>query len=447
MSTSELTNSFGYSLITETEQQTSRVNTRQHLAKRIIFRFTFAYFVLINLPFPLNYIPFTKPLVKGYDQLWHVIVPWVGRHILHLSYDITVFTNGSGDTTFDYVQLLCCLTLAAAATLIWSLFDRRRYGYERLYQWLRIYIRFSLASTMIIYGAVKVIKIQFPDPSLDRLLQPIGDASPMGLLWTFMGASKGYTFFAGAAEILGGLLLILPRTTTLGALVSISVLINIVMLNFCYDVPVKLFSSHLLAMAVFLLAPDLKRLADLFLLNRRVEPIEFPPLFTRKWLNRGALVLQIVFVIYVVGFSFFRTYEQRRTYGDLAAKPPLYGIWSVDEFEVDGEVRPALITDETRWRRVVFNNPGMLAIQFMSDSRQRFKLYLNLAEKKLVLGKLDDPNWKADFSFTEPEQGLIRLEGALDGRRLRAKLRRTEAPQFRLTSRGFHWINEYPFNR
>jgi CheY-like chemotaxis protein len=29
----------------------------------------------------------------------------------------------------------------------------------------------------------------------------------MGLLWTFMGASSGYTIFAGTAEMLSGLLL------------------------------------------------------------------------------------------------------------------------------------------------------------------------------------------------------------------------------------------------
>ncbi len=69
---------------------------------------------------------------------------------------------------------------------------------------------------MINYGAVKVIKAQFPNPTLDRLLQPFGDASPMGLLWTFMGASESYNIFTGAGELIGGLLLTTRRTTLLG---------------------------------------------------------------------------------------------------------------------------------------------------------------------------------------------------------------------------------------
>ena len=36
---------------------------------------------------------------------------------------------------------------------------------------------------------------------------------------------------------------------------------------------------------------------------------------------------------------------------------------------------------------------------------------------------------------------------ALDGHPLRANLHRTDPAKRLLTSRGFHWINEYPFNR
>jgi hypothetical protein len=52
--------------------------------------------------------------------------------------------------------------------------------------------------------------------------------------------------------VVGGALLLFRRTTTAGALVLIAVLTNIVTLNFSCDVPVKLFSSHLLLMAVSL---------------------------------------------------------------------------------------------------------------------------------------------------------------------------------------------------
>ena len=138
--------------------------------------------------------------------------------------DATIQPNGSGDTTWNYVQVFCFLVLALAATAIWTFLDRRRADYARLDDWLRVYVRFALSLTMLLYGAIKVIPSQFPAPSLDRLVQPFGDASPMGILWTFMGASAAYTIFSGAREMLGGLLLVARRTTLLGALVSAGVL-------------------------------------------------------------------------------------------------------------------------------------------------------------------------------------------------------------------------------
>jgi len=39
------------------------------------------------------------------------------------------------------------------------------------------------------------------------MIEPLGEFSPMGLMWTFMGYSKGYNRFVGGAEMLGGILL------------------------------------------------------------------------------------------------------------------------------------------------------------------------------------------------------------------------------------------------
>jgi hypothetical protein len=433
----------------ESDTYIQEIDTRPrwHLATRIAFRFVFAYFVLYIIPFPIEYLPFTTTLIQKYTDLWQAIVPWVGKHILHLSYDITVFTNGSGDTTYNYVQVLCFLALATLATVIWSVLDRKRPSYERLYQWLKLYVRFSLATAMISYGTYKVIPIQMPAPFLTRLIEPYGDSSPMGLLWTFIGASKGFEIFTGCAEMLGGVLLIFPRTTLLGALVCLVDTTEIFILNMCYDVPVKLYSFHLLVMSVFLIAPELKRLANLFIFNRQVEAAKLIQFFKRRWLNRGILVLQILFGLYVIGSSFYQAQEQSKKYGSAAPKPPLYGIWMVDEFSVDGQIRPPLMTDTTRWQRVIFQFPGSLTIQPMGGPNQGFVLDLNMENKSLSLGKRDNSEWKAEFSFEEIDPELITLSGEMDGHKTNARLVRFDESKFLLRNRGFHWIQEYPFNR
>src|SRR5204863_6312660 len=139
--------------------------------------------------------------------------------------------------------------------------------------------------------------------------QTFGEASPMGLLWTFMGSSTSYTVFSGLAEVIGGLLLMARRTTLLGALVCIGVMVNVVMLNFSYDVPVKLYSSHLLAMAFFLLLPDLRRLTNVLVLNRPAEPAAPRPLLTEGALRRAAPFLVAVLAIAYTGYGLYGSYD------------------------------------------------------------------------------------------------------------------------------------------
>jgi uncharacterized membrane protein YphA (DoxX/SURF4 family) len=414
------------------------------LVKRVLFRFAFCYLVLYSFPFPLYYIPYVGMIGMWTFQLWNKLVPWVGQQLFGVT--ITVFPNGSGDTTFNYVQVFVFLVIAAVATLVWSLLDRRRRNYARLYEWLRVYTRFVLAVAMIGYGTAKVFPSQFPMPSFDRLMQPYGDSSPMGLLWTFMGASVAYNVFTGLGELLGGLLLVFRRTTLLGALVCIGVMANVVMLNFSYDVPVKLYSTHLLLMAVFLAAHDLRRVLNVLVLNRPAEPAEEHPLFRRRWLHWGTKVLAVLFIAYLTYTSLQFSYQGRKDWNDVA-KSPLYGLWNVEELVFDGKVRPPLVTDSTRWRRVMFTGGNRMSFQLMSDTRDRYNVAIDPKARTLAFTKRDDPVWKSTLTYVRPEPKVLVMQGTFDGHPVRARLRQGEIPTFLLTTRGFHWISERPFNR
>jgi hypothetical protein len=295
-----------------------------------------------------------------------------------------------------------------------------------------------------------VIDIQFASPTPGRLIQTYGESSPMGLLWTFMGFSTLYCFFGGASEVLGGLLLVFRRTTLLGALVCIGVLANVVMLNLSFDVPVKLFSAHLLAQALFLAAPDLRRLADFFLLNRIAKPAPEPPLIARPRLLKTAQILvPAIFIAYTV-FSLFDAYRQSKIFGDLAPKPPFYGVWNVDEMAIDGQVRPPLLTDPDRWRRMIVSYPDEIGLQSLEGAITYYGLELPPATHTFVLTPFSRSKQKPKpdrLSYRETGPGRLELEGTFKGRKIRATLHREEPSKFLLISRGFHWINERPFNR
>jgi len=253
----------------------------------IAFRFTFSCLLLFIFPFPFGSFLLSA---TRYEVVWHTIVPWIAVHILHLSAPAVTIANS--DTRYGLLRALCCVFISAVATVIWSTLDRKRRNYSTLHNWLRLYARVMLAGTLFIYGADKVIPAQMPAPGPGTLLQPLGDLSPQGLLWSFMGASYPYQIFAGAVELLAGILLLVPGMETLGALSAVAAMTNVFMLNLSYDVSVKLFSGLLLLLSVFLLLPDLRRLVNFFLLHRTAELSSRPPLFRRRALNYAAWGVQ-----------------------------------------------------------------------------------------------------------------------------------------------------------
>ena len=411
---------------------------RWHPFTRTGFRFAFVYLLLFNLPFPVNAIPYVSKVGEFYDSIWTWLVPRVARVAFHI--EVTSDFNGSGDRAFDYVFVATLLLISLVIAVIWTLFDRKRLSYPTLYRWLSVYVRFALGTTMIGYGAYKVISSQFPAPTLDRLMQPYGESSPMGLLWTFMGASEPYTMFVGFAEMTGGILLFPRKTSTLGALVSVGVLSNVVALNFSYDVPVKLYSTHLLAQAIFLLLPDARRLANFFILNRSTEQVRMEPLFRRPLWHRSALVFSSLLLLLVTGTALYQSYDQRRSF--TADRSPLYGVWQVEEFSL-GQTN---LTDGQRWRRVVFDS-GRVAVQTATDLYERFGTQFDQEKRTLTLRRRADPGWNTVLTYEQLSPEVVTLAGKLNGSEMTARLRRSEEHKFLLTDRGFHWINEVPFNR
>jgi hypothetical protein len=269
----------------------------------------------------------------------------------------------------------------------------------------------------------------------------------MGDLWYSIGASPAYEIFTGCAEVLAGILLIFPRTTVLGALLTLMDLIMVFMLNMTYDVPVKLFSFHLLLMALFLLGPDISRLFDFFLRDRTSRRSRQTPLFGRQRANHIALIAQVVFWLYLVGANIYGSWTMWFKYGEGPPRPALYGIWTVDQMSVNGQARPLLLTDDTRWHRVIFDVPERVSFQHMDEKFQGFGPAVNERDQTLTLTKDGDKNWKGRFKYERPTPNRLILDGVMDSKPVQMQLQLIDRNQYLLVSRGFHWISEYPFNR
>ena len=416
-------------------------------AKRIGFRFLFAFYVLYLFPFPVNRLPIPNNPVQYWGTLSGKLSQWTEVHIFGLAQPIPIVPTGSGDTMAAFAELVNWLLIASGITLVWSVLDRRRPHYARLHQWFDVYLRFGLASIMFSYGFAKIIPTQMPAPSLERLVQPYGEFSPMGVLWSFMGFSSVYQSFTGFGEALGALLLVFRRTATLGALILTGVLANVVLLNYTFDVPVKLYSTNLLIMAIVVAAPDAKRLIDMFVRNRPVASRPMPPLFARRRVARAAGVLATLFIGTIIATDAWQGLDYYRQSGPNAPKSALYGVWDVESLTKNGVDQPPLLSDSLRLKRVVFGGLTRATFRTMSDSVERYTARVDSTARTVALTNRFDPKLTRTLSWQKPDSTHLVLGGRFAGDSVVMRLRRFDERRFLLTSRGFNWIQEQPFSR
>lgn len=410
-------------------------------AEKIAFRFFGCFFLLCIAS---DFIP---GLSDAFNWLWLPVVRWTGANVLGLPGPLSEEMTGSGDKLFHWVTLFTTILVSLLAALIWSLLDRRRPAYRRAQAWLRLLVRYYLGWVLISYGLSKAFHLQMPYASLGRLMEAYGDSSPMGLLWTFIGHSKAYSAFSGGAEILGGLLLLFRRTVLIGSLVSVAVLLQVVMMNFCFDVPVKIYSSLLLLMALYLAAPDARRLFDFFFLHKTLHYRPITPLFQQPKWQKWAMVIKGLLLAFVAYSSISGHLAQQKVWGDAAPKPALYGIYDVTSLSRNGALAPPLGTDTAYWRKLIVSRPGFASVRMANDTLRGFKLEVDTATHSIFMQSRLNPLAKMNFSYSQPTPEDLLLESLDTTDRLRIVLRRFDERQFLLVRRGFHWVNEFPYNR
>jgi hypothetical protein len=428
-----------------------RVATAWRPATRVAFRFFAVYFGVYVLTTQMLTSLLVLPVGEVPSLNEHApvrpVVSWVATHVFRVGYPLVITGSGSGDKTYDWVHAFTVLAITLAITAVWSALDRRRGHYAGAQQWFRLLARFALGSTMVGYGMVKAIPLQMPAPGLTRLLEPFGNFSPMGVLWYSIGASRAYEIFAGCAELAGGILLFIPQTATLGALICLADAIQIFTLNMTYDVPVKLFSFHLIVLSLVLLAPEARRLLNVLLLNRTAHPSTLIPPGRSVRARRTIVAAQLVFGVYLVATNLYSARRSWTEYGGGAPKSPLYGIWNVEQMVIDGQVRSPLVTDYDRFRRAVFDRPTGAAFQRMDDTFVQYGARVDTAARTLTLTRGPSALTSGTLAYEQPSPDRLILTGTLDGRQVRLQTTLLDRSRFLLVSRGFHWIQEYPFNR
>jgi hypothetical protein len=141
--------------------------------------------------------------------------------------------------------------------------------------------------------------------------------------------------------------------------------------------------------------------------------------------------------------------------GSNVPRSPLHGVFEVVGFSRENEELAK--GDPSRWQQVRIEPSGFLLV-FSTDGRQRFYRYeaapsgAALSLRPSATGpsgfaapapaEADKPGFELELVWNDAEH--LDLAGELEGELIVAQMKkRTFLPE----TRGYHWINEQPFNR
>lgn len=420
------------------------------LYQRIAFRFAFCYLLLYALCCGNATVWKTVPFLGDRLELlfWYPFKhasPWIGRHWFHLTGTAARLHVGvSNDQSLTWISVGVILVTALAATTVWSECDRRT-AYPELMRWFRLLLRVCIAASMVIYGMLKVFPYQMTAPSLAVLNEPVGNMSPMTLLWTLLGMHPVYEVICGSIEVLCGVLVLFRRTALAGALLTIFVMSNVVLYNYMFDVPVKIFSAHLLLMAVVALVPDMDVLWSFFVLHLPLPQRVWGPAWGRAGLRRENVILAVWLVVAIGWRVWMLAPVTARERANIAHPSPLTGLWRVQSATV-----PFLTADGPPMVAMSLEPNGRAMLRGADGALYRCVAPYDAARQTLTLEPIGI-NEYVTYAITQTDAEHLMLTpvksypasgfGTLT-------FERVPTPKsYPLLERGFHWVNEWGLER
>lgn len=255
-------------------------------------RCAFVYVALYGVRTLTELVPAFAPVSQAYLAAWKPMIDRLASVVLGRG---DLDPNGSGDAIYGWMFVLANALTAVLVAAVWTARDRDRDRDARLVPMMLGWVRYIVAANMIGYGAVKVFSSQFGDLVPEQLTVPVAEYSPQVLLWTFMGYSDAYEAFTGVIELVAGVLLLVPTTAFLGSVVALGATTHVLMLNLCFDVPVKLLAAHLFAGSVWLVLSDGRRWFPALVLGRDLAP-ESPQPPVSAWMRRWTRIAKLAFI-------------------------------------------------------------------------------------------------------------------------------------------------------
>lgn len=368
-----------------------------HNVKTFIFR-SFAIYLILIFLFISDYLNFYHFLPFLNTPL-NAVTVFIDKTTARV-FAVRPFTHTDfEDSYWTYMALFIYLLIAVIAGIVWTSVDKSQKN-KNFFAYVRIFARYYLAAILLGYGIPKILGSQFGRPDYVTAIYPYGSFSMYSVFWKFMGVSESYQIFGGILETVAGLLLLFRRTATMGCLLTLAVLLNVLMLDIAHDTFVKVRVIYFLLVAIFILSPDIGRLFGFFILKQQISLTETPSAFqvqNYKWLHcalKAGLIALILFVIIRKNNWVYAQYHYPQ-YGSVS------GIYKIRDFYINNKIRPQNSEYPIAWNKLAVNRyfPNA-AIQLTNDSILAFDIKVDTIKKILLLIQPADPGFKSTLHFS-----------------------------------------------
>jgi hypothetical protein len=249
-----------------------------------------------------------------------------------------------------------------------------------------------------------------------------------------MGTSRLYNVFTGSIEVLASILLFFKRTRMTGLLLAAASLLQVVAVNFSFDISVKLYSILLFSLSLYLLAPYWLRLFT-FLFTRIEIPALPPPItvFSKlpslcvfiKWLITGLFL-----------FEAFYPYIQANNFNDdTAGRPYMHGA-----YEVKGVIAGTDTLNEADYpvKRFFIHRNGYMIFQNSKDEMQDYSLIYDTTNQLLLLKDYQLRELLLKYSC-HPADSMLFLQYNKDGKEYQVSGKSLDWKKLPVLRKGFHW--------
>ena len=262
----------------------------------------------------------------------------------------------------------------------------------------RVISSYYIVFILIIYGFDKVFKAQFYLPEPNILYTSFGNLSKDILYWSTLGTSRFYSISMGIIEVVTAILILFKRTRILGLLISIGVFVNIILINFGFDISVKTFSIFLLLVTLFSVYPNLKMLINFLVFQKREQLMHT----NQEIISNPFLKIWIKFI--VVGLLFlqilFPYFQSQNFNDDLQVRPFLHGAYQVNQIIVKTDT---LKTTDFPIHKIFIHRNNYIIFQGKNNVITDYHFEMDSIKKQLLLQDYKKNTICVDYDFTKKD--------------------------------------------